>query len=95
MFTKSAIVTWLFSYNLGQLEIEPDGAGVDDGENAGKDDFGEDDFGENDSGEDDFGKDDSGEVDDKEDDHEGKLEAIHELPTFNPLSNVHPALFPF
>jgi hypothetical protein len=63
-----------------QLEISLNDAEVDDGD---------------DSHEDDSDKEEADVEDVDEDVDEGKSEAIHELPTLNPLSNVHPASSPF
>ena len=79
-----------------QLGIEPDDSDADDGEDTEEDEAGEDDAGEDDAGEDDADDDDANEDASKgEDVAEGNLEAIQELPTFNPFSNVHPVSSPF
>lgn len=83
-----------------QLEIEPDDAVAVDGEASDEDDADEEDSDEDDANEEEANEDDtdnegSNAEDVNGDDAEGSLEAIHELPTFNPFSNVHPVSSPF
>ncbi|CAI7603116.1 unnamed protein product [Penicillium crustosum] len=109
--SKSGRKSYRFSYsNPVQLEIEPDDAVAADGEASDEDDAGGEDSDEDDANEDDANEDDANEDDANEDDTdnegsnaedvngddaEGSLEATHELPTFNPFSNVHPVSSPF
>jgi hypothetical protein len=74
-----------------QLEIEPDDTDADDGEDVDEDDVDEDVADKDDTDDDETDEEGSDREDvDEEDIAEGKLEAIHELPTFNPFSNVYP-----
>lgn len=78
-----------------QLEIKSDDAVAVDGEASDEDDADEEDSDEDDANEDDTDNEGSNAEDVNGDGAEGSLEAIHELPTFNPFSNVHPVWSPF
>ncbi|KAJ9491405.1 hypothetical protein VN97_g1859 [Penicillium thymicola] len=90
-----------FSYsNPVQLEIKSDDAVAVDGEASDEDDADEEDSDKDDANEEDANENDtdnegSNAEDVNGDGAEGSLEAIHELPTFNPFSNVHPVWSPF
>ena len=85
---------WVSYPDLVQLGISLDDAEVDVGDDSHEDDSDKDeaDVEGVDADED---VDEDADEDFDEDIDEGKSEAIHELPTLNPLSNLHPASSPF